>query len=203
MDANILSVRERQSFGKGGARKLRRDGRAPAIAYADGNKPLHFDLEEANLLQILRKHGKNALVTLDFADSDIPDTLVMLRELQREPISRSVMHVDFNLVSLDKPVHVPVKLSYDGRPIGLIEGGIADVIRREIVVECLPNKIPTQISVDVTGLGLNEALHVGDVVLPEGLSYVDDVKLTLVTISAPKGVEEVAEEDGEEEATEA
>lgn len=199
MDANILSVRERHNMGKGVARKLRREGRAPAIAYTEGNTPLHFDLPQMELLKILRKLGKNALLTLQFEGGETPDTLVMLRDLQREPIKRSIMHADFMLVSLDKPVEVSVKLSYEGRPIGMVNGGIADVQRRHITVECLPNNIPTQISVDVTGLGMNQALHVGDVTLPEGVELADDAKFTLVTISAPKGMEDVVAE-GEEEA---
>lgn len=198
MNTNVLSVRERTETGKGAARKLRRMGRAPAIAYKGGNDPLHFDIPQNELLKLLRRSGKNTLLTLKFEDSERADETVMLRELQREPIKRNIMHADFALVSLDEPVHVAIKLSYEGKPIGIVRGGIADVIRRELNVECLPAAIPDHISVDVTRLNLNQALHVSDIVLPEGVKALDDDRLTLVTIVAPQGMED---EEGDEEAS--
>lgn len=197
METNTLSVRERNNMGKSYARRLRRDGQAPAIAYTGGNDPIHFELTPGPLLKILRDSGKNTVLTLQFDGGSVEDQTVMLRKLQRDPVSRDILHADFALIDVNEPVNVSVKLSYDGRPIGMVQGGIADVIRREIVVRCLPADIPRVISVDVTGLGLNQALHVGDVQLPEGVEFVDDVKLTLVTITAPAGL--LADDEEEEE----
>lgn len=198
METNTLSVRERNNMGKSYARRLRRDGQAPAIAYTGGNDPIHFELTPGPLLKILRDSGKNTVLTLQFDGGSVEDQTVMLRKLQRDPVSRDILHADFALIDVNEPVNVSVKLSYDGRPIGMVQGGIADVIRREIVVRCLPADIPRVISVDVTGLGLNQALHIGDVQLPEGVEFVDDVKLTLVTIAAPAGL--LADDEEEEEA---
>ncbi len=200
METNTLSVRERSNMGKSYARKLRRSGQAPAIAYIGGNDPIHFELTPGPLLKILRDKGKNTLLTLTFDGGSVEDQTVMLRELQRDPVSRDILHADFALVDVNEPVNVSVKLSYDGRPIGMVQGGVADVIRRDINVRCLPADIPRVIHVDVTGLGLNQALHVGDVALPEGVEFVDDVKLTLVTITAPAGLVEDDDEGEEGEA---
>jgi len=200
METNTLSVRERNNMGKSYARRLRRDGQAPAIAYTGGNDPIHFELTPGPLLKILRDSGKNTVLTLQFDGGSVEDQTVMLRKLQRDPVSRDILHADFALIDINEPVNVSVKLSYNGRPIGMVQGGIADVIRREIVVRCLPVNIPRVINVDVTGLGLNQALHVGDVQLPEGVTFVDDAKLTLVTIVAPAGLMSDDEEEEEVEA---
>jgi large subunit ribosomal protein L25 len=184
MDTNVLSVRQRHQVGKNYARKLRRNGLVPAVAYAGGKPSIIFELNPAILLKMLQRAGKNTLLKLQFEDQTHPEEVAMIREIQREPISRSILHVDFSLVDLTKPIQVHIKLSYEGRPVGTLFGGIAEVVRREVMLECLPNAIPIEIKVDITNLGLNQALHVSDLVLPENVKVLDDPQYTLITITS-------------------
>ena len=198
MELNVLSVRERTKLGKGVARKLRRAGRAPAVAYAGGKQPIHFELDPSVLMKTLRKHGKNTVLQLQFEGGTHPPQTVMVHDLQRDPITRAVLHADFILIDLDKPVKVRVRLNYEGRPIGIQMGGIADVVRRDLEIECLPHQIPQEIKVDVTNLGLNEVLHISDIELPPGVKAAEDPRYTLLTISSPVEDEEKSEEEEEE-----
>lgn len=189
MEMDTLSVRGRTNMGKSYARQLRKEGRAPAIAYADGNTPLHFDVNVKELLKVLNTKGKNTVLALSFEDKAGGKHTAMLRELQRDAVSRDILHADFALIDINKPVRVPIKLIFNGRPAGVVQGGILDVIRRELLVECLPQNIPSTIEVDISHLDLNQALHIGEISLPEGVKAANDARLTLVTISTPAGTE--------------
>lgn len=189
MEMNLLTVRGRTTMGKAHARRLRQEGRAPAIAYAEGKTPLHFDVNVKELLKVLTVKGKNTVLHLSFEHDAKNTYTAMLRELQREAVSRNVLHADFALIDINKPVHVSVKLNFVGRPVGVIQGGIMDVIRRELLIECLPQAVPNIIDIDISQLGVNQALHIGEITLPPGIKAINDARLTLLTISAPESVE--------------
>lgn len=194
MEMNVLSARNRSNFGKGYARRLRQEGRAPAIAYAGGKDPYHLDVDVKDLLKVLNTRGKNTVFQLALEDKAGERHTAMLREMQRDPLSRSVLHADFVLIDLNKPVRASVKLVYAGRPVGVVQGGVLDVILRELWIECLPQAIPQTIEVDISHLGLNQALHVNEIKLPEGVKAAVDARSTMITISAPVGAEEEVEE---------
>ncbi len=194
-----ITVWKREKTGKSEAKRLRRSGRAPAVAYSQGKEPLKFAFSPKELIKVLKQKGKNTLLRLKFEDGNGEgEYIVMLREFQKEPITRQVLHGDFMLIDLDRPIRVRVPIKYVGRPIGLQKGGLAEVARREVEIECLPTNIPSEIKVEVSHLDINDVLHIADIKLPEGMRVTEDPHYTLVTILAPEE-EEKAEGEGEEE----
>ncbi len=196
-----LRAWKREKFGKEEARRLRKNGKAPAVAYSGGKEPLHFSFDPKELIKTLTKKGRNTLLKLNFEDGENGSFVVMLRELQKDPISRDILHADFMMIEMDKPIRVKVPIKYIGRPIGLQKGGLAEVARRELEIECLPGQIPTEIKIEVSHLDINDVLHVGDVKLPEGVRSTEDPKYTLVTILAPEEESSGEEEESEEESS--
>jgi large subunit ribosomal protein L25 len=201
MEMVEITVERRDGRGKGRARKLRRTGVIPAVCYgpkrttvAVGVQAEEFErklshLEGSHLIRLVNDGGK---------DPELHDKAVLLREVQRHPVTDEVLHVDFLEVSLTERLTVSVPLRFVGKPVGVVEGGILQPILRELEVECLPTEIPEFIEVDVSALGIHEAVHLADVRLPEGVTPVADATQTLVTVLPPtveeaKPAAEVAE----------
>ena len=133
--------------------------------------------------------------------------MVLVRELQKDPVQGSYLHADFFAVDVQHVVEVSVPIHITGRAKGVELGGILDQALREIDLECLPLAIPSELLVDVSELDVGQSLHVSDIALPEGVTLRSDPGLSVVSVVAPAKVEEVAEEaevevEGEEAAAE-
>ncbi|HYR97011.1 MAG TPA: 50S ribosomal protein L25 [Candidatus Binatus sp.] len=188
MEMVEIKVERRDSRGKGAARKLRRAGTIPAVFYGPGRTTIHVGvqteefarklshLEGSHLIRLLNDGGK---------DAELHDKAVLLREVQRHPVSDAVLHVDFLEVSLTERLTVSVPLRFVGKAAGVVDGGILQPIVREIAVECLPTEIPEFIEVDVSPLGIHEAVHLSSLTLPEGVTPMGDPMLTIVTVLPP------------------
>jgi large subunit ribosomal protein L25 len=201
METIEIRVERRDGRGKGGARRLRRGGVIPGIVYGQKRTPVtvgvgaeEFDdklthLEGSHLIRLVSAGGK---------DAELHDRAVLLREVQRHPVTGAVLHTDFFEVDLTERLAVSVPLHFVGRPAGVVAGGILQPILREIEVECLPTEIPDFIEIDVSALGIHEAVHLADVKLREGVRAMGDPGQTLVTVLPPtveeaKPTAEVAE----------
>ncbi|HJQ83225.1 MAG TPA: 50S ribosomal protein L25/general stress protein Ctc [Candidatus Binatia bacterium] len=188
MEMVEIKVERREGRGKGGARKLRRAGTIPAIFYGPkrttvsvGVSAEEFDkklshLEGSHLIRLVHDGG---------GDGDLHDKAVLLREVQRHPVTDDVLHVDFMEVDLTERLTVSVPLHFVGKAAGVVEGGILQPILREVEVECLPTEIPQFIEIDVSPLGIHEAIHLSDVTLPEGVTLIDDPSQAVVTVLPP------------------
>jgi large subunit ribosomal protein L25 len=188
MEMVEVTIERREGRGKGPARKLRRAGMIPGVFYGPGRTTVHVGvkaeefarklshLEGSHLIRLVNDGGK---------DPELHDKAVLLREVQRHPVSDDVLHVDFLEVSLTERLTVSVPLRFVGKAAGVVEGGILQPIVREIEVECLPTEIPEFIEVDVSALGIHEAVHLADVRLPEGVTSVGDAMQTVVTVLPP------------------
>jgi len=120
---------------------------------------------------------------------------VLIKELQRDPVQRNLLHADFYAVDLTKEIEVKVPLHLTGSAAGLMNGGIVDHQLREIEISCLPTAIPESFTLDVSALDVGDSLHVRDIVLPEGVTLVSDPDLGVVSVVIPaKAEEEVAAE---------
>jgi large subunit ribosomal protein L25 len=197
VEENALSVQLRSRAGKGVARQLRRAGRIPAVCYgADlGGVPISLDPRALSRLLTKSHAGMNTLIDLRVEEgaSPIHGKVVLLKELQRDPVSGSFLHADLYAVDLDTAVVVQVPIHLLGSPEGVrLEGGMLDQNLRELELECLPRAIPDQIAVDVSGLRLNQSLHVRDLPLPEGVKLLSDPGLPVASVFIPKVVEEAA-----------
>ena len=191
MGENALAAEARSGTGKGVARKLRAEGRIPGVVYGKGreSRPVVVDVRALERLLQASGAGLNTLIDLKL---DGGEQVVLVKELQREPVRGRYLHADFYAVDLTRTVEVSVPLHFVGKAPGIEYGGILDLPLREVQLECLPRAIPEFIEVDVSGLDMGQSLHVRDLVLPEGVTMRSDPDLAMATVVAPRAEEEAA-----------
>ena len=187
-----LGAATRDQAGKGAARALRRDGRVPAVIYGHGREPQALSVSTRDLERLLERHA--AASTVFELDLDGRTSRTLIREIQRHPFKRTILHVDFQELVAGERVSVKVPLVYVGTPEGVRSGGgMLDQVMHELSVEADPASIPSSIEIDVAKLGMAETLHVSDIQLPEGVTVLDDAEQTVCTVRPPR-VEEAAPE---------
>ncbi|MBU1713479.1 MAG: 50S ribosomal protein L25/general stress protein Ctc [Proteobacteria bacterium] len=201
MESIQLKAKVRKSVGNSPARVLRRGGEVPAVIYGPGKESVLLSVSVKDLENILKKTNVGqAILSLEIQNGDVSTRTAMIKELQIHPVSRKYLHVDFYEIAMDRKIRVKVPVVTQGIAKGIDFGGMLQVISREIEVLCLPLGIPKSIEIDITELDVGDAVHVRDIVLPEGVEIAADVNYTVVTILATKAEEKVSEEEVEEEA---
>jgi len=199
METVDITIERRATSGKGPARRLRMAGKVPAILYGRKRDTTSVSVSALEFERKLAHLEGSHLIRLvaDENDREIHERMALLREAQRHPVSGELLHVDFMEVDLTERQQVSVTLHFVAKAAGTVAGGILQPILREIEVECLPTEIPDFIEVDVSPLGIHEAVHLRDIVLPAGVTPVDDPAQTVVTVLPPtietKPVTEAAE----------
>lgn len=178
----------RKETGKGVARQIRRAGRIPAVIYGQGKSHL-LELDPAVVRKILvAQAGSTGLIALRImgGTEEIQRTAV-IHDYQVDPITSSLLHVDFLEVAMDKVVRVQVQVHVTGSvPVGVkVDSGVMHQSIRELHIECLPNAIPDQIDVDASELGIGQGIHVRDVEPGEGIKILDDPDGMVVNVTAP------------------
>jgi len=194
---NALVVEERSGTGKSVTRKLRAAGRIPGVLYGRGKEGRSVSLDPRALETVLRASGSgmNTLIDLQVGSET---TVVLVKEIQREPIRGAYLHADLYEVDLQKKIEVSVPLHFVGKAPGVEMGGILDHPLREVSLECLPRAIPDSIEVDVSHLELGDSVHVRDLALPEAAQLLSDPELPVASVVSPKAEEEVAVATDEE-----
>lgn len=189
MEKISIQAEIREGAGKGSARTLRRDGKVPAVLYRAG-KAQSIQLSRKELSKLINTvAGEQVMVDLLFADGD--KKLALLKDFQVDPIGGELLHTDFFEVSLTETVRVSVHVSTTGEPIGVKrDGGMLQHPIREISIECLPDKIPGKIEVDISKLEVGQSIHVSDLKLEEGVKILTDLHEVIVNVVA--AVEEAA-----------
>ncbi len=184
LDQTTLSATVREKSGKGVAHRLRAQALIPAVVYGPhSEKPLTIAVDPKALREAIQTpHKLNTIITLKLDKGG--ERVALLKEYQQDPVSRALLHADFYEVRTDEKVTVPVPVVLVGKAKGTVEGGILQQARRALDVTCLPKDIPEKIEVDVTELGIAEALHVADVKPPAGctLRYASNYTVALVAI---------------------
>ena len=178
-----LQGSRRKDLGKGGARKARAAGQIPGVLYGHGETPVAVAVGAREFQTALRTHkGGNALVNLKL---DNGEYTALIRDAQYDPINRSILHLDFQHISLTEQIEVEVALKPIGLAVGVKDGGgILEMIVRNIDVRCLPTAIPEAIEIDVSALNVGESLHVRDI-RAEGIEILTDADTTIITVVAP------------------
>lgn len=191
MTTVALAAEIRTETGKSGVNKVRGRGLCPAVVYGPGAAPLSVSVDPKVFLKLVSTAGENALFDLALGDTGVKKVIV--REVQYDPFLPLPIHVDFYLVSLDRAVEVKVPLELVGTPVAVAQkSGTLTQALHEVHVECLPTAIPASIKVDVSGLGLGAALHVRDLVVPEGVTVVDSPDQTVVAVAGLQAEEAAA-----------
>lgn len=185
MATATLNATPRTETGKGVARKLRAAGQFPAVIYGHGREPQPLTVNSREFDRLAERIRLTSTVIELSVDGKTARTLI--RELQRDPIKRTILHVDFQELVAGETVTVRVPLRFIGTPDGVkTGGGIFEEVVHQIEVECDPSNIPDHIDVDVTPLTIGHSLHVSDVKLPEGVELAEDPEMTIAIVSAPK-----------------
>jgi len=158
----VVNAKSRDDRGKNAARRLRRQGLVPGIVYGGKGGNIAVAVDPKALQKVLRSEaGRNTILKLDIAGAGA--TNAILKDLQVDPIKENLLHADFYRIAMDVAIRVTVPINIRGEARGVkVDGGILELITREIEVECLPGDIPERIDVDVSELGLNGALRVSD-----------------------------------------
>jgi len=195
-----LSTTPRTRTGKGGARALRREGRTPAVLYGPNTETRMLSVDAAELENNLKKHPASLSVFKLALDDDKNGTenLAMLKELQDDPITGALLHADFYRIDMDRKVSVRVPVTVTGKSKGVEMGGMLQIVRRDLTVHCLPDRIPRKIEIDITNLGVGEAVHVEDLQLGDDVEIPHEVNFTVVTVLSTRKTEAVAGEEGAE-----
>ena len=206
MDIQTIKVATRTETGKGAARRRRVKGEIPAVVYGEGAESLPIVINTKAFGVLLHGgQGEHAIVQLEVEGKPDLGGPSMLKDVQHHPIRNQVMHADFQRIALDKVIqtHIPIKLV--GCCVGIVEGGVPDQHMRELNIECLPLEVPEHFEIDITDITIGGRLHVSDLVTPEGMRILTEDDRTIISIHAPRVVEEAVTE-GEavegEEATE-
>jgi large subunit ribosomal protein L25 len=188
METAKLSVELRSGTGKSVTRKLRAAGRLPGVLYGLG-KSAPVTVDPATIQRILLNEKERLKVF--FAEGNgITGKNVIVKDYQVDPLSRKLVHVDLLEVDITKTIDVVVPINIVGKAAGVTEGGVLNIIEREILVRCLPTKVPNHIDVDVTSLTIGSSIHLDEIALPEGVQKVSTINETIVTCVPPTKEEE-------------
>lgn len=196
MEQVKLKATIRQERGKQSTKKLRTEGLVPAVVYHRGEESVSITVPDKEISRIIRDSGgENVLVSLTIEkDKKTKPRTVIIKEVQHDPVKRFILHVDFNEISMTEKITVDVEVVAVGEPIGVKQdGGMLDHPLRELKVQCLPADIPKHIDVDVSGLKLNQSIHVKDVKVSDKIKVLTDPDLLLFQVKIhEEKVEETA-----------
>ena len=200
MEKIELQATVRKSVGNGPARVLRRAGQIPAVLYGRKTDPVLLSVNTKDL-EVILKQGSfgQFILNLVIQNGKKMTKAAMIKELQTHPLSGQLIHVDFYEIDMDRKIKVMIPVVTTGHSVGVEEGGLLNIVRRELEVLCLPGDIPETIEIDISELTMGDSIHLEDVPLGENVEIASDVNYTVVTVLSPKvEEEEVEEEEGEE-----
>jgi large subunit ribosomal protein L25 len=193
-----LAADLRSANGKGAARSLRRAGQVPGVIYGHARAPQSLALNARDLERLLERITTGSTVIELSMGTTVAKTLI--REIQRDPIKRSVLHIDFQELVAGELVSVRCPIIYSGTPEGVrLEGGLLDQIMHDLNIEADPSNIPHHITVDVSALGVGKSIHVSDLTLPAGVRVLDDAGATVCIVQASKNTDDAPKADGSAE----
>ena len=182
-----LSANSREGKGKGAARSLRSQGQVPAVIYGHGRDPQALALNARDLDKMLSHIQAESTVIEVTVGGQTAKTLI--REIQRHPIKRQILHVDFQALVAGEKVTVSIPIVLLGIPEGVrLEGGVLDQTLREIEIEVDPSNIPDHVEYDVTNMVIGDSVHISDLKVPEGVEVIDDPETSVAVLAAPRAV---------------
>ena len=189
MEMQELTIKRREATGKQVAKRLRRQGIVPAVLYG-GTKPEAVTVDPRAVLRVIHGHeGTTQLLTLRF-DGDGGSRMAIIRDLQFDPVSERLLHVDLQEVSADRAITVRVAVHPVGEALGVKDQkGILNLVLHELEVSCLPSQIPERVDADVSALMIGDVLTIADVRVPEGVRILNDPGQAVATVSPPMAEE--------------
>jgi large subunit ribosomal protein L25 len=177
---------------------LRRDGKIPAILYGPNTEPLKLTIDQADLDPIFKSGAVSQKLLRLRIDGVDGTSRVMIKEMQKHPVSHNLLHMDLYQVTMDQKIKVMVPVLTTGKSAGVEMGGMLQIIRRELEVFCLPDQIPENITIDISDMNIGDSLHVEELELEGDVEIPADVNFTILTVLSPTAEEEEEVEDEEE-----
>ncbi|HYM62157.1 MAG TPA: 50S ribosomal protein L25 [Thermoanaerobaculia bacterium] len=179
-----LEVSRREGKGTGAAKKLRQKGIVPAVVYGAHLDPVAIAVDRKSVVELIEKsqHGVRSIFLLKMAGTD-QQRHAMIKEIQMNPVSRKMIHIDFVRVLMDEVVRVTIPVHLSGTSIGVKGGGVLDFQVRDLHVECLPGAIPDAVEIDITDVDFHHYIRVADLKLPEGVKVLDDPERVVVGVT--------------------
>ena len=203
MEQIDLKAQVRKKTGKGSARTLRREGRVPAVLYGQKTESIMLSIDIREFEKIVKKANVGSLLlNLQIQNGKTLTRPAMIKELQTNPVTGAYIHVDFYEIDMQRKIRVSVPVVARGKSVGVENGGLLQIVRRELELFCLPTAIPRAIEVDVTDLEIGDAIHIEEIALPAEVELQEEADFTVVTVLAPKMEEEVVAEEELEEGEE-
>lgn len=194
METVELEAALRSLGGKGPARRMRRDGKVPAVFYGPKRSSTLIAIDAKEFLQKVSALEGSHLIRFHSGADDIANKIALVKDAQYHPVTGAVLHADFYEVDMTQKLRVRVPLHFTGKAAGVAQGGILQPVQRDVEVECLPSDIPEFLTVDVTALNIHDAVHVSEVQAPAGVTVCYDTDATVVTVLPPT-IEEVKVEE--------
>lgn len=184
---------QKRATGKGSARELRGNKAVPAIIYGSKVKNQPLSVPESHVVKYSGHGQENTIFKLQSDVAELNGVSVLMKKVDVHPVTRRPIHVDLFALDMTAEIRVNVELKFEGRPRGVAEeGGILQILLRAIEVECLPTNIPEFITADVSNLGLNEALHISDLQMPNGVKATSSGDLALASVTVMRDEEPAA-----------
>jgi large subunit ribosomal protein L25 len=189
-----IEVTPRDGVGSAASRRLRAGGQIPSVVYSEGKSAEQISLDENDFVNMARTSRRSQLFKFKSKEAKLNGISAVVKEVQRNYIKNSVIHVDFHSIDENQPINVLVPLSLNGEAPGVkLDGGILTIVTHELLVRCLPRDIPEIIEVDVSELRLGQSIHADKLKLPEKVTVVGNPGQTIVSVVAVRVVvEEVA-----------
>lgn len=200
MSEMSLQVEKREKTGKGGCRQARMRGQIPAVVYGSGKDSVPIQVNRKTFVEMMRKAGsENPILLLKLSDTG-QERHAMIREMQRNPVSRQVIHIDFQRIEMTDKVRVTVPVELTGTAYGVkVEGGLIDFVVREVHIECLPGDIPKHLELDVTEMRAGQHAEAKDLKLPSGVTLLDEPERVILSVVHTRTEETAAEGTAEPE----
>ena len=201
MELIELKTNIRTTVGNGPARRLRQAGQIPAVLYGPKTESVLLSVNRNDFDLVLKK-GRIGQIILNLVIQNNGETYnrpAMIKELQVHPVSRKFLHIDFYEIDMDRKITAGIPIVTTGTSVGVERGGILQIIRRELEVQCLPVEVPESIEIDITDLDMGDSVHVEDITLDGEVEFLGESNLTVVTVLTPKIEEEPEEEEEVEE----
>ena len=186
MELLKLEAEIRQTKGKSAARQMRRDNLLPAVVYGANIAPLNLSLNTYSMSELIRKNGSSGLfINLEVAGDTKKNRTVVLKDIQMDAFSLKYLHVDFQEIDMSNKLSVTVPVETSGESKGVKEGGLLQIIRRELEIYCTPANVPDSIVIDVSDLDVGDAVHVESIDLGDDIEIPHEVNFTVLTVVPP------------------
>jgi len=198
MSDQVITVEKREDLGSNITRKLLRRDQIAAVVYGAGRDTVPIQVDRKSVLTLLKGvGGENAVFLLRMAGTK-KERHAMIRDMQIDPVSRQILHIDFQRVLMDQTIKVQVPVELVGVPEGVKnDGGVLDFVTREVELECLPGNIPPSLPVDVSHLQIGQHVEVHELEVPDNVTILEEQDRTLAAVGAPRKIVEEVEEDEE------